>query len=328
MKHQIYTIFAVLIAQFSGLFAPKPIVFSDDNPFIFNLGQPSLKILQFTDLHLTYGFDANDQKTLSQIEKITLHEAPDLIVLTGDQTLSISAPARYRQLIRHMETLKTPWTMIFGNHENDFHSFNKIIATIESEETDYLYFKLGPALTDGGYGNFHFNYYYNDNPFYHFYFLDSKTELKRQREITDLSRYEYFSTAQVDWFKDKVALDKLAGTESAVFTHIPLVQYRYAEEAVGTPALVGHIREGIYTQSRDTGFFNAMKESGVSKAVFVGHDHRNNFEFDYEGIKLVYGQNSGYNGYGNITRGARIITIDSQKTLSTYIIYEDLTYDD
>ena len=328
MKHRIYTIFALLISQFSGQMAPKPIDFSDDQPFVFNLEQPSLKVLQFTDLHLTYGFDANDQKTLSQIKKITLHETPDLIVLTGDQTLSISAPARYRQLIRHMESLKTPWTMIFGNHENDFHSFNKIIDTINSEDTTYLNFKLGPELSEGGYGNFRFEYYYEDNPFYNFYFLDSKTELNRKRESSDLSRYEYFSTAQVDWFKDKVDVDKLTGIQSAVFTHIPLVQYRYATEAKGTPALVGQIREGIYTQSRDTGFFNAMKESGVSKAVFVGHDHRNNFEFDYEGIKLVYGQNSGYNGYGNITRGARIITIDDTKTLSTHIIYEDLTYDD
>ena len=73
--------------------------------------------------------------------------------------------------------------------------------------------------------------------------------------------------------------------------------------------LLIHQSEQISSQSKDTGFFDSMLTNGMSQAVFVGHDHRNNFVFTHQGIKLVYGRNSGYNAYGGLTRGARIIEI-------------------
>ena len=33
-------------------------------------------------------------------------------------------------------------------------------------------------------------------------------------------------------------------------------------------------------------------------ALFVGHDHPNDFTVDYKGIMLAYGRKSGYGGYG------------------------------
>lgn len=325
MKNKLYIVFAVVLGQISPLLARTPITYTDDAPYKFSLDKPSLKIVQFTDLHLAYGFDANDRKTLKLIKDITLETKPDLVVFTGDQTLSISAPARYRQLIRHMEKLNTPWTMVFGNHENDFHSFDRIINAINTTPSQNLFFKLGPALNDGGYGNFSFNYYYDNNPFYNLYFLDSKTELKHKQTALDLSKYEYFSEAQVAWFKDKVTIDKGLNIKSTVFTHIPLVQYTKALEDPYESMIVGTRGEGVYSQGRDTLFYQAMKDSEVSTSIFVGHDHKNNFTLNYDGILLGYGQASGYNGYGNLNRGARVIEIDETQTLETYIIYGDLT---
>lgn len=317
MKIQLPLIFVSLIGTINPSFASKKVEFSDDLPFEFHLTSPSLKVLQFTDLHLTYGFDKNDQKTLKLIKNITNYVEPDLVIFTGDQTLSITAVARYKQLVSLAESLKTPWTFIFGNHDNDFNSYYSLLEAVNSMNPQYLYFKVGPSLIDGGYGNFEIAYYYNDLPFYHLYMLDTKNELDKRTSV-HLSRYDYLSEAQVNWYKDRSQDDNV---KSTIYMHIPLPQHR---EVNDFPLLSGQKGEGVYSQGLDTGFFDAMKDNGVSEAVFVGHDHRNNYVFEKEGIKLGYGQISGYNAYGTLTRGARVVEISEDHEFSTYIIYEDL----
>ena len=74
-----------------------------------------------------------------------------------------------------------------------------------------------------------------------------------------------------------------------------------------------------------------MLLTALTQAVFVGHNHRNDFVFTHQGIKLVYGRLSGYNAAGQIKRGARIIEITPGTTkvpeLTTKIINEDLSYE-
>jgi len=327
MKLRISSVLILLIALLLPFSRQKPLVLDhNDDPFVFHLQKESLKIAQFTDLHLAFGFDANDRKTLKLISNITAETKPDLIVLSGDQTLSITAPARHRQLIRHMESLKTPWTFVFGNHEADYHKMERLLKVIFTMNTKYMYFKVGPLLENGGYGNFTINYLYEDNPFYNLYLLDSKAELK----IPGSGRlfvYDYFSEAQVDWYHNKVMIDKINNIKSTVFAHIPLIQYADALLIENKDKVKGIIGERISHQEVDTGFFNAMVESTVSEAFFAGHDHLNNFTFEKDGIILGYGQISGYNGYGTLRRGARIIEIDESKMFKTYVVYEDLSYE-
>lgn len=41
-----------------------------------------------------------------------------------------------------------------------------------------------------------------------------------------------------------------------------------------------------------------MNRRGNVVALFVGHDHPNDFTVDYKGLMLAYGRKSGYGGYG------------------------------
>lgn len=41
-----------------------------------------------------------------------------------------------------------------------------------------------------------------------------------------------------------------------------------------------------------------LTRRGDIKAVFVGHDHQNDFVVDFEGLKLGYGAKTGYGSYG------------------------------
>ena len=303
-------IFILSIAFMFILSSCKPylIEYSDNNPYTLEIKGDSLKILQITDLHLAYGIDERDRKTFELIQNLAFSDDYDLIVITGDLTMSPSAPRLFTSLIKHMESLKIPWTFVFGNHETDFHDYSDFISRIP--ETNYLMFKVGPEIEDGGYGNFKIEFTKDNQPFYNAYFLDSKAE--RSDYTEEEGEYDYLSYAQVSWYEDQVELDPV---DSLVFMHIPLRQY------IDPQNYVGIFREKmVYAQGVDTGFFDAMKVHGKSKAVFVGHDHLNDFYLMMDQIMLAYGRATGYNGYGNLEKGGRHIEISANHELITYII--------
>ena len=56
--------------------------------------------------------------------------------------------------------------------------------------------------------------------------------------------------------------------------------------------IYGEKRENTCPPEYNSGFFDVIKEKGSTKAMFFGHDHINNFEVDYEGVKFCYGMKS------------------------------------
>lgn len=285
----------------------EEITYSDNQPLTLTIKGDSLKILQITDLHLTYGIDYHDRKTFELIKHLNNADDFDLIVITGDLTMSPQAPILFSMLVDFMESLETPWTFVFGNHENDYHTYVDFLKRIK--ETTYLLFKVGPKLSEGGVGNFKIDVYQESNLFYHLYFLDTKS--KRDDYTEDEGAYDYLSDAQVSWYEAFVEQDE---KESIVFMHIPLRQFIEAQDIVGT-----FNEKMVYAQGKDTGFFDAMVTHGKSKAVFVGHDHLNDFYFMHTGIMLAYGRATGFNGYGTLEKGGRVIEISSTDDISTYV---------
>ena len=312
MMKKFLILFGVLIAfsLVSCNSVSTEITYSDDNPFVIEMKNDDLKILQLTDLHLTYGIDANDRKTLVLIDKLVSADEYDLIVISGDIALSISATSLFSKLIKHMETLKTPWTFIFGNHETDYNDYSDFINRISSE-TEYLYFKVGPEMVNGGYGNFRIQFTKDSVPFYNLYLMDSHSEMKDYTE--EEGEYGYVSTAQVDWYESHVSLDT---TDSILYMHIPLRQYMNPAYYVGT------YDEKVCQQGVDTGLFDKILEYGLTKGVFVGHDHLNDFNIVIDGVYLAYGQVTGYNAYGYLERGGRVVHVDSSGVMTSYIVLE------
>ncbi len=310
MKKVVLSLLLVLLLAGLGACHRPAVVYTDNEPFVLDIEGDTLKILQLTDFHLTFGIDYNDRKTFRLIEKLAAHDTYDLIVITGDLTMSPSALRLFRQTIRRMEAIGIPWTFVFGNHENDFHRHEQFIRHIG--QTEHLLFKVGPELEEGGFGNFKITFTKDGNPFYHAYFLDSHSEVEDY--TPEQGKYGYFSTAQVAWYRDLVKDD---AEDSVVFTHIPLRQFIDPVDYDGI-----FNEDQVYAQGIDTGFFDAMLEFDRSRAVFVGHDHLNDFSFFREGILLAYGRITGYNAYGNLERGGRVIEIDDAGTLTTYILLE------
>ena len=110
--------------------------------------------------------------------------------------------------------------------------------------------------------------------------------------------------------------------------HIPLCEYENVNrldkfgEYVPTgkaKILYGSQYESIGCSPVNSGMFSLIKELGSTQAVFAGHDHVNDFCAEYDGVKLVYVQTSGYETYtmGDLRKwdeskwmqGATVITV-------------------
>lgn len=281
-----------------------------DDPFIVELRSDTLSILQLTDLHLTYGIDSGDRKTFDTISRLVQSQPFDLVVLTGDLTLSTIGPILFARLVRHMESLKTPWTFVFGNHETDFHSHADFLRRIG--DTEYLLFQTGPDLEAGGVGNFRIQFNRTGVPFYMAYFLDSHAERTMYSEAE--GEYDYLKPSQVEWYTTHVANDSV---DSVVYMHIPL---RQMIDPIAYDGIF--LEDKVYPQGVDTGFFAAMLAGNKSKAAFFGHDHLNDFTMVVDGILLGYGRITGHNAYGHLERGGRVFRVFADGTFETHVLLE------
>jgi len=310
-KLTIFILMLFVITLASCQATDREIVYSDDAPFVLEMASDTLKILQFTDLHLTYGIDANDRKTLQCIETLVKSDTFDLVVITGDLWLSIAGTGLFSRFIRFMESLETPWTFVFGNHETDHYDYVDYLNRIP-DDTEYLLFKVGPELEEGGVGNFRITFTKAGLPFYDLFFFDSHTERAEYTEAE--GEYDYIHASQVAWYEGHATMDTV---DSVAFMHIPLRQFIDPVDYVGT-----FNEDKVYAQGVDTGLFTAMVAIDKTKGVFVGHDHLNDFYVMVEGICLAYGRITGYNAYGNLERGGRIVEIDASGVMSTSVLLE------
>lgn len=73
--------------------------------------------------------------------------------------------------------------------------------------------------------------------------------------------------------------------------------------------MTGTYREYVACSIVNSGVLNTILAMGDVKAVFIGHDHTNDFCGNLEGIWFCYGGGFGYHGYGvaGWPRRARII---------------------
>eukprot|EP01026_Neomeris_dumetosa_P051823 TRINITY_DN4565_c0_g1_i1.p2 TRINITY_DN4565_c0_g1~~TRINITY_DN4565_c0_g1_i1.p2 ORF type:complete len:211 (-),score=25.84 TRINITY_DN4565_c0_g1_i1:350-919(-) len=112
--------------------------------------------------------------------------------------------------------------------------------------------------------------------------------------------------------------------QSVLFIHIPLVEMM---AVWNTGVTRGNKGEDVNCPSSEGNLFEALKKVNVT-SVFFGHDHDNDYEGVYQGIRLAYGVKSGYGSYGPPDKhGARVIVLqqDNQQITSsdTWIRYED-----
>ncbi len=246
-----------------------------------------LKIVQFTDTHIELKEKKNLEVYLT-VEKVMAAEKPDLVVLTGDIVTEDDPQEAYLKLAAIFEKTKTPWAMIFGNHDSEHNLPRKELANF----IENLPYCLNQNLENTiGYSNFILPVYGKENkPVAQLYFMDSNTYSTLEPTV---GGWGWFTHEQVGWYREQSKI--LTQTNSGkpfpalAFFHIPLPEYTAAWNNKLNPP-IGVKNEDECSPEINTGMFAAMLESGDVMGTFVGHDHINDYIGVQYGIALAYGR--------------------------------------
>lgn len=305
----------------------------------------SLKIAQFADLH--FGVEGkpyqNDKeaRTEAYMKYIAENQKPDLIVCSGDNIMSTGV-AELKEFVAIMDSLETPWTFIFGNHDAEISTagFSKkdLSDYLESCESEYLLYSAGYVEeANNRYGNFSISVLNNDGT----KLLGALMLFDAGVHSSALSDYESITEGQIGWYKSEIDKlnEKFDGEmmPSVVFSHIQLPEFHKAYLA----ALEGNGAEFVIKQELseseingikndgpvnvNTGFYDVLVEKGSTKAYLVGHAHLLNFQVKMDGIVLGFGPQTGFStlfANNDLPRRSYVYTFDSDFNFTTEAVEE------
>ena len=305
----------------------------------------SLKIAQFADLH--FGVEGKpyqndkEERTEAYMKYIAENKKPDLIVCSGDNIMSTGV-AELTEFVEIMDSLETPWTFIFGNHDAELSTegFSKkdLSDYLESCESEYLLYSAGYVEeANNRYGNFSISVLNNNGT----KLLGALMLFDAGVHSSAISDYESITEGQIDWYKSEIDKlnEKFDGEmmPSIVFSHIQLPEFHKAYLA----ALEGNGAEFVIKQELseseingikndgpvnvNTGFYDVLVEKGSTKAYLVGHAHLLNFQVKMDGIVLGFGPQTGFSTLfpnNDLPRRSYVYTFDSDFNFTTEAVEE------
>lgn len=260
----------------------------------------------------------------AMIDELVSQADPDLIVALGDNACGMFA---YEWFISYLESLNIPWAAVMGNHDWELIP-NEGWAAYKMMKAENCLFSFGPA--DMGYGNYPIHISQNGEIIHSLYLMDTHSSIYSLDGLKLVDEYDGLWNKQLEWYKWNVSgINSLAGktVESTLLMHIPLPEYvdAYAQIESDETAF-GEKGEEICCSSNNKGMFNLMKELGSTKNVVCGHDHKNNFSTNYQGIRLSYVTKTGEcSSYVKERLGGSLLTINQSgnATLSHIIVNPD-----
>nr|GMD84485.1 probable inactive purple acid phosphatase 16 [Ipomoea batatas] len=157
----------------------------------------------------------------------------------------------------------------------------------------------------------------SSDPVAYMYFLDSGGG----------SYPEVVSYAQAQWFsRTSQEVNPNARVPELIFWHIPSQEYKHvAPKFVLDKNCVGSMfAEKVAAQEAEMGIMELLQGRSSVMAVFVGHNHGLDWCCPHRNLWLCYARHTGYGGYGNWARGARILEISQQPfSLKSWIRMEN-----
>lgn len=269
----------------------------------------NFRILQLTDTHIA-NKDYQDEQL--NFLKLTIDDAnADFIIVTGD-LFTFADKATARRFFDFLDSFNTPWTVTFGNHDEQcYFSVDWLTNELNTYGSNCIFKDL---QDDDVFGNANFVINLTEDG-------TSNSLIKEQLFIIDSNRYnygeyvgyDYIHYDQIDWYEmmvngttkynhDHFSQSATEKVPSLAFFHIPFEEFEiaYGLAEQGDPRASFYAPEGFRGENnettscpqKNTGFFAKIKELGSTKGCFVGHDHKNSYAVNYDGILLCYGINS------------------------------------
>lgn len=299
-------------------------------------GRP-LRIAQFADLHFgTEGLDYHndqEQRTVAYMNYIVETGKPDLIVCTGDNIMN-SGVAGVEEFIGLMDSLKTPWVFMYGNHDCDGgigpYSKEYVSRALAASNSPYLLYNEGYVETgrENRYGNFTVSVmdHTGEKMLGALFFFDSGSYLY------DEGKYQAITEGQIAWYKAEV--DRLQAIYAAQdgnlhetvpsigFGHMPLPEFHIAcakaANGDGAEFIIAGRGFGGGAAKPEHSLFDAMVEKGSAKAYFVGHYHVASYQVKMDGVVLGFGPQTGFShkGYDSL-RSTYIYSLNADFSFTT-----------
>lgn len=278
------------------------------------------KIVQFTDVHWVPG-NSNSYDAQKCITEVLDAEKPDLVIYTGDVIFGPPAAECLKEALAPTIARRIPFAFTFGNHDDE-HDMSRIqiCAQLQAMPGNLT----GTVEGLSGVSNFILpvKSANGDKDAAVLYCFDSHS----YSSLPHIKGYDWIKADQINWYVQQSArFTADNGGEplpALAFFHIPLPEYNQAA-TTESAYLIGSRLEKACAPELNTGLFTAMLEAKDVMAMFVGHDHVNDYVAYWKGLLLCYGRFTGgntvYNGLpgGN---GARIIELtEGERALRTWI---------
>ena len=283
----------------------------------------TFKIVQLTDLHIgSLPHHEDDYKTFDLIDQAFEKLDADLVMITGDLIWSDGVPEADKVFTKVLERINKhsiPVAITYGNHDSEDEFTRSDMRKLESI-LDHFVEKKNAFIVD-------------DRESYSVEIYDTKGEsIQNVLYVIDsgadaplpIGEYNWVHPEQVNWFREVSKAYKREENlqKDLIFMHIPLPEYWQAAEKIITGEC-NETNDMISAPYINTGLFAAAVMNGQIEAVFCGHDHDNNFVGEHFGIKLVYGQVGGYQCYGDLERGVRLIELTSEGMETKTIVQKE-----
>ncbi|KAK7838735.1 putative inactive purple acid phosphatase 16, partial [Quercus suber] len=295
------------------------------------------KIALFADLHFGEATSTDwgplqDVNSTRVMNTILDDETPDFVIYLGDVITANNIPIAnaslyWDQAISPTKSRGIPFASVFGNHDDAPFEWPKEwfpapgIPQLICPAVNSTHSALWPSIS-----NYVIQVSSSDDPkspVVYLYFLDSGGG----------SYPQVISNAQAEWFQNKSeeinpnsSLVLPDSVPELIFWHIPSQAYNKVAPQFGIhKPCVGSInKENVSSQAAELGIMELLVKRPSVKAIFVGHNHGLDWCCPYEKLWLCFARHTGYGGYGDWPRGARIIEITQQPfSFRTWIRMED-----
>ncbi|MBR5561977.1 MAG: metallophosphoesterase [Clostridia bacterium] len=267
-------------------------------------------IVTTTDLHFSDD-NAQNRKVVEYFTRHIKEVKPDLVILTGDVILGKFQQIEAIQFAQMMEEIGVYWAAVFGNHETrEDRGFYKWLLMKSFTDYDHCLCKFGPEELFG-YGNYTINILGKGDRHRQTLFLfdSGRDMLERDKKAygipADVKGYDFLKKEQIEFYKKETdaLMKKYGHADSMMHMHIAFPEFAdvFKEVEGGRYAptgeyeiLYGEQWESVGCSPYNSGMFAAIEEKGTTKAVFVGHDHVNDWCALYKGVYFVYNLPGGY----------------------------------
>ena len=292
------------------------------------------RMLMVSDIHGGVGY--NRKKTVAAMDALVESSRPQLVLLGGDNAgpgyIHIETTDDLRSLLTDisapMESRGIPWAHVFGNHDDNYGVKNEDAERIY-EEFPHCVSKAGPAGLSGV-GNYLLPVYpsVGREPVFGVWGMDSHggmTEFAERHGKSEPVKmlhpfagghgsYDSVDIEQVMWYYlVSKEIEKRYGRKlpALMYAHIPLPEYEIIVHNKDDTHFFGYHDEDVACTALNPGLFRAIVERGDVRAFFCGHDHWNDWQAEYLGIKLGYDASMSYHAcQNNLLRGGRIFEVN------------------